>query len=55
MAGNIFRDRGTHKIQGFYELCLYSFDIAFSLELRHRKKPLRNGWITQGIKMSKKK
>jgi len=32
-----------------------SFAIAFLLELRHRKKPLRNGWITQGIKISSKK
>jgi hypothetical protein len=31
---------------------LTSFDITFPLEIRHRKKPLRNGWITQGIKMS---
>jgi hypothetical protein len=31
------------------------FDIAFPLEFRNRKKPLRNGWITQGIKMSSKK
>ena len=28
---------------------LHSFDIAFPLELRNRKKPLRNGWITQGM------
>jgi hypothetical protein len=34
---------------------LHPFDIAFPLEFRHRKKPLRNGWITQGIKMSSKK
>jgi hypothetical protein len=34
---------------------LHLFDIAFPLEFRHRKKPLRNGWITQGIKMSSKK
>ena len=34
---------------------LHSFDIAFPLELRHRKKPLRSEWITQGINMSSKK
>ena len=55
MAGIIFRDRGECKIQGFYELSSKFFDIAFPLEFRHRKKPLRNGWITQGIEMSSKK
>jgi len=34
---------------------LHSFDIAFPLELRRRKTQLRNGCITQGIKMSSKK
>jgi len=55
MAGIIFRNRGKHKIQGFLNLVLHPFDIDFPLEFRHRKKPLRNGWITQGIKMSCKK
>jgi hypothetical protein len=34
---------------------LHFFDIAFPAEFRHRKKPLRNGWLTQGIKMPSKK
>jgi hypothetical protein len=34
---------------------LYDFDTAFPLKFRHRKKPSRNGWITQGIKMSSKR
>jgi hypothetical protein len=55
MAGSSFRGRGKRKIQGFYELSSHLFDIAFPLEFRHGKKPLRNGWITQGIKMSSKK
>jgi len=53
MAGIIFRDRVKRKTQGFYELS--SIYIAFPLEFRCRKKPLRNGWITQGIKMSGQK
>ena len=56
MAGSIFRDRVKRKIQGFYELSsAYFFDIAFPIEFRHRKKPLRNECITQRIKMSSKK
>jgi len=43
------------KLKVFMNSVLYSFDIAFPLEFRYRKKPLRNGWITQGIKMSSKK
>ena len=42
MAGGILRDRGKHKIQGYYELGLTSFHIAFPLKFRHRKKPQRN-------------
>jgi len=53
MAGNIFRDRFKRKTQGFYELS--SIYIAFLLEFRRRKKPLKNGWTTQGIKMSSQK
>jgi hypothetical protein len=34
---------------------LHSFDIAFPLKFGHRKKPLRSGWIVQGIKMYSKK
>jgi hypothetical protein len=33
---------------------LHFFDTVFPLEFRHRKKPLRKGWVTQGIKMSSK-
>jgi len=43
------------KFMVFMNSVLHFFDIAFPLEFRHRKKPLRNGWITQGIKMSSKK
>ena len=43
------------KLKVFMSYVLHSFDIAFPLEFRHRKKPLRNGWITQGIKLSSKK
>jgi len=43
------------KFKVFMNYVLHSFDISFPLEFRHRKKPLRNGWITQGIKMSSKK
>jgi hypothetical protein len=43
------------KFKVFMNLVLQLFDIAFPLELRHRKKSVRNGWITQGIKMSSKK
>jgi hypothetical protein len=45
------------KFKAFLNSVLHPFDIAFPLELRHthRKKPLRNGWITLGIKMSSKK
>ena len=47
MAGSIFRNRSKCKIPGLYEY--------FAVEFRHRKKPLRNEWITQGIKMSSRK
>jgi hypothetical protein len=43
------------KLKVFTNSVLYFFDIAFPLEFRHVKKPLRNRWITQGIKMSSKK
>ena len=43
------------KFKVFMNSVLHLFDIAFCLEFRHGKKPLRNGWITQGIKMSSKK
>jgi len=43
------------KLKVFTNSVLYFFDIAFPLEFRHGKKPLRNRWITQGIKMSSKK
>jgi hypothetical protein len=43
------------KFQVFMNSVLHLFEIAFPLEFRHRKKPLRYGWITQGIKMSSKK
>jgi hypothetical protein len=45
----------NQKFKAFLNSVLHPFDIAFPLEFRHRKKPLRNGWITQGIKMSFKK
>ena len=28
---------------------LQTFDTAFPLEFRHRKKPLRNGWIYKDV------
>jgi uncharacterized protein YktA (UPF0223 family) len=37
------------------DLVLYQFNIAFPLQLRHRKKPLWKGWITQAIITSSKK
>jgi hypothetical protein len=40
------------KFKAFMDLVLYQFNIAFPLQLRHRKKPLWKGWITQGIRMS---
>jgi hypothetical protein len=43
------------KFKAFLNSVLHPFDITFPLEFRHRKKPLRSGWITQGIKMSSKK
>ena len=43
------------KFKVFMNSVLHSFDIVFPLEFRHRKKSLRNGWITQGIKMSSRK
>jgi hypothetical protein len=43
------------KFKVFMNLVVHLFDSAFPLEFRHRKKPLRNGWITQGIKISSKK
>jgi hypothetical protein len=52
VARSIFRHRGKFKIPGFYDRHL--FDIAFPLEIRHKKRPSRKGWITQGIKMSNK-
>ena len=39
----------------FMNSVLHFFDIAFPLEFRHGKKPLRNRRITQGIKMSSEK
>jgi len=43
------------KFKVFMNSVLHFFDTVFPLEFRYRKKPLRNGWITQGIKMSSKK
>jgi hypothetical protein len=43
------------KCKVFTDSFLYYFNIAFPLNFRHRKKPSRNGWITQGIKMSNKR
>jgi len=43
------------KFKVFMNSVLHSFDIAFPLQFRHKKKPLRNGCISQGIKMSSKK
>jgi len=43
------------KFKVFMNSVLHLFGIAFPLELRHGKKPLRNGWITQGIKTASKK
>ena len=56
LAGSVFRDRVKCKIQGLYKLSFifYSY-IALPLEFRHGKKPLRNRWITQGIKTFIKK
>ena len=42
------------KFQAFMKLIIYSFNTAFPLELKYRKKPVRNGWITQGISISSK-
>jgi len=47
------RDAVKCKIQGFYEIS--SIYIAFTLDFRRRKKSLRNGWITQGIRLSSQK
>jgi hypothetical protein len=43
------------KFKAFMDLVLYQFNIAFPLQLRHRKKPLWKGWIAQGIIMSTKR
>jgi hypothetical protein len=43
------------KFKVFMNYVSLLFDIAFPLEFRHRKKPLRNRWITQSIKMSSKR
>ena len=43
------------KLKVFMNSVLHHFDIAFLLEFRHRKKPLKNGWISQGINTSSKK
>jgi hypothetical protein len=43
------------KTKVFMNIVVHLFDIAFPLELRHKKKSSRNGWITQGIKISSKK
>ena len=42
------------KFEAFMKLINYSFNIAFPLKLKHRKKSMRNGWITQGIRISSK-
>jgi hypothetical protein len=39
----------------FMDSVVYYFNVAFPLKVRHRKKPSRNGWITQGRKMSAKR
>jgi hypothetical protein len=49
------RIKAYAKFKVFLNSVLHPFDIAFPLEFRHRKKPLRNGWITQGTKMSSQK
>jgi hypothetical protein len=56
MAGSVFIDTEVKgKLKVFTNSVLYFFDIAFPLEFRYGKKPLRNRWITQGIKVSSKK
>ena len=42
------------KFEAFKKLIIYSFNTAFLLELKYRKKPVRNGWITRGIRISSK-
>jgi hypothetical protein len=42
------------KFKAFMDLVLYQLSTAFPLQLRHRKKPLWKGWITEGIIMSSK-
>ena len=42
------------KFEAFKKLIIYSLNTAFPLELKYRKKPVRNGWITQGIRISSK-
>ena len=43
------------KYNAFMKSVLHPFNIAFPLEVRHRKKPQRNRWITQGIQMASQK
>jgi hypothetical protein len=43
------------KFKVFMNLVPHLFALAFPLEFSHRKKPSRNGWISQGIKISGKK
>jgi hypothetical protein len=43
------------KFEVFMNLFMHSFVTACPLEYTHRKRPPRNGWITQGIKKSGKK
>ena len=42
------------KFEAFMKLIIYSFNTAFPLEIKYRKKPVRNGWITQGVRISSK-
>ena len=42
------------EVNAKFKVFMNSVLLAFPLEFRHRKKPLQNGWITQGIKMSSK-
>jgi hypothetical protein len=52
----VFLETGINaKFEAFMRSVQHSFDTAFTLKLMHKRKSLKNGWITKGIEISSKK
>jgi hypothetical protein len=52
----VFIETEVHeKFKAFMRSVRHSFNTASPLKLMHKRRPLRHGWITKGIKISSRK